>query len=82
MTITHTNLRLAFPEQRLIVTHDGQELDLVALGLIADGWIHRCVPRSFARCSPDALSLHVFEILRERVLELGRVDLDASHPSA
>jgi hypothetical protein len=76
MTITHTSLKLAFPEQRLIVTYEDQPLNPTALQSIADGWVHRCVPRSFARASPDDVSRHVFELLRERVLELGQVDLD------
>ncbi len=77
MTITHTELKLAFPRQRLIVTYEDHDLDPVAHDLLADGWIHRCVPRSFARCNPDELARHVFDILRERAFELGVVDLDA-----
>ena len=76
-TTTHADFKLAFPEQRLIVTFDDQALDPTALELLADGFVHRCVPRSFARASPEELSRHVFEIVRVRVLELGFVDLDA-----
>lgn len=78
MKTTRSELKLAFPDQLLLVTFEDQELDPAALGLIADGFVHRCVPRSFARASPDELSRHVFEVLRERTLELGRVDLDAT----
>lgn len=79
MTISaHPDLQLAFPDQRLIVTYEDHVLDPVALGALADGWVHRSIPRSFARCDPDQLGRHVFEVVRERVLELGNVDLDAT----
>lgn len=78
MTIMHVDLKLSFPEQRLLVTWHDQPLDPVALGLLADGWVHRCVPRSFARASSEDLSRHVYELVRERVHELGFVDLDES----
>lgn len=76
-TTTPTELKLAFPDQLLLVTFEDQELDPVALDLLADGFVHRCVPRSFARASADDLSRHVCKILHDRALELGFVDVDA-----
>ena len=79
-TTTSADNGFAFPEQRLLVTWD--DVDLAAVSefeaeLLADGWAIRRISRGFATCDPDVLARHVFELLRDRVLELGFVDLDA-----
>ncbi len=75
--MNQTSQKLAFPDQRLLVMFEGEPLDAAAEEVLAHGWVLRTISREFATCSPDELARHVFEIVRNRTLELGFVDLDA-----